>query len=274
MAKPGLYLDTQICIDAAKGSITPRNWNRIWRCIRQTFDYCISPLTFIELLRGLARGKSEFFQQNLEALRVLVAAGRRRFLTMPGQFVLMYVLGLSPAKPGFSPAHFEKWSKVIFKARDRRSLELGKVRFRHIFRKEFGFSFQTVTKQHEAGMEAHLNQLQALRDGELAIPPSRDRWAAVILKSLGLRPSPGECQRLGGALDAAYEYDQHLWSLVVSSNYNFAKHRTDWIDQQQLYYLADDQMHFLTGEQRIKRRAGNSPQRSRILTLDEFVSLL
>jgi hypothetical protein len=228
----------------------------------------------MELLRGLARGKSEFFQRSLDALRVLVAVGQRRFLTMPGQFVLKYVLGLGPVKPGFSPDDFEKWSKVIFKPRDRRSLELGNVRFRHIFRNEFGFSFQTVAKKHEAGMQEYLSQLQALRDGQLAIPPSRDIWAAVISKSLGLRPSFEWCQRVGGALDAAYEYDQHLWSLVVSSNYNFAKHRTDWIDQQQLYYLADDQMHFLTGEERIKRRASNSPQRSRILTLDEFVALM
>ena len=189
---------------------------------------------------------------------------------MPGEFALEHALGLNAIKLGFGPRDFEKWSKVILMARDQQSLEVCNVRFGHILGKQFGFSFKVVADQHEAQMMAHQRELQALRQGELEIPPTREKWAATILKSLETKPEPEVCKQFGSTLDAAYKYDLDLWDLVVSSNYNLKKNRTDWIDQQQLYYLADSRMRFLTTDSTIKARTKKSIQCDRILVYSEF----
>jgi len=67
------------------------------------------------------------------------------------------------------------------------------------------------------------------------------------------------------ALDAAYKYEPQLCEAVknVKHKYNFAKHDGDWIDMQQLFYLADPHIWFLTDDQNIFQSADGSRRNRR-----------
>lgn len=270
MSRPRLFLDTQICIDVAKKQISEREWARVWRYVCDNYAYFISPLTLIELLCGVDYGKDEFFHQNLQALRVLVPPHRtKRFLRMPGHFVLSSVLCDTRKNLGFESKDFDLWVKVILRAPNRRALESGKITLAHIFDREFGFKFQVVTNQHHAGKREYVTHLEELRNGALAIPTPR-RWAAGFLRAMGREVDDLDCARLIKALDAAYCFDKVLWELVTTSNYNFEKRAGDWTDQQQLYYLCDPMMHFVTRDSRIKDWTAKSLQNDRITAYYEL----
>jgi len=53
---------------------------------------------------------------------------------------------------------------------------------------------------------------------------------------------------------------------------NTQKNETDWMDMNQLFYLADSSVYFLTDDERIRKRCDDSPQAVRIELLEEFLS--
>jgi hypothetical protein len=93
------------------------------------------------------------------------------------------------------------------------------------------------------------------------------------LLSLGLSPSVANDQKVASALDAAYEFDVSLWELARTSNYDYAKHDTDWTDHQQLYYLCAADVHFVTSDKRLMQRISGSGQAARVMSFDALRSL-
>jgi predicted nucleic acid-binding protein len=78
--RPRLFLDTNICINAATGKIAPEEWRRVRSYILQNYRYCISFITMKELFVKLARGGDEFFEKNKKPLNVMIGTGRKCFL--------------------------------------------------------------------------------------------------------------------------------------------------------------------------------------------------
>jgi hypothetical protein len=74
-------------------------------------------------------------------------------------------------------------------------------------------------------------------------------------------------------LDAAYHYDQFLWELAEKHKYDFASHDSDWIDEQQLFYLADPAILFITSDTKIRLRTSKSKQADRVLSFEELKTL-
>ncbi len=87
-----------------------------------------------------------------------------------------------------------------------------------------------------------------------------------------LKPSDEDCRRIAESLDAAFQFDMSLYGRARTSNYNFGKHRTEWIDEQQLYYLSDPDMHFLTRDGRLREWIKASTQANRVLNFDTFLA--
>src|ERR1017187_5758418 len=69
--RPRIFLDTNICINVANGSIDPDEWRRVQRRIITNYRYCISVITLKELFSKLARGDEVHFDQNKGPLKVL-----------------------------------------------------------------------------------------------------------------------------------------------------------------------------------------------------------
>jgi hypothetical protein len=268
--KPKLFFDSQICIDIANRTLDERRWARTWRYVRQNFRYVVSPLTLCELLRGVACGTELYFNENREAIRVLVPSpARDRFLPFPSAFVLKTVLNCEQGAPSLPTRQFDMWVRVVLKASSKHELEAGDVRLGPSSACTYGFNSGLHVSQLLDGEREHVAELQKLREGDLLIP-SRLAWAAGILARQGLTPSDESCQKVAQALDAAFHFDMSLYERARTSNYNFEKHSTDWIDEQQLYYLSDPRMRFLTADARLQRWINGSCQANRVLDLDSI----
>jgi len=267
---PKLFLDTQISIDVGKRLIDQRTWARVWRHVTTKFQYVISPLTLCELLRGVASGTESYFNENREAIRVLVPPHKRKhLLDLPAGFVLKTVLNRRQRDPSLWAQDYETWVKVVLRARTKNELEAGDVQLAHGSARTYGFDSHLHVAQLMQGERVHLEQLQALRNGNLHVP-SHLAWAAGILNRQGLRPSDEDCRKVAASLEAAFHFDLSLYDRARNSNYNFEKHATDWIDGQQLYYLSDPQMHFLTRDRRLQNWIKGSSQANRVLDFNSF----
>lgn len=275
MLKPRIFFDTSICIDVADGAISLTDWQGIWKRLTTHFRYCISPLTLNELLIGLGRGDTEHFCKNQQALRVLSGtSGRRKFLKFPGRFVIENVLGIQIPQPKFEPRDFEGWLGVALRARDKESLESGRVDLKPYGLRTFGMNLAVIDEQTRKGKKDHAEALNRLRGGTLRAPSAK-QWAASFISAMGIRPIRDEaCAKLALALDAAYRFDQCLWRLARESNYNFNRHDTDWVDLHQLYYLCTEDVHVLTSDRDLTERTAGSLQRDRILKASEICRFL
>jgi hypothetical protein len=251
--KPRLFFDTQICITVGKRLVDQRCWTRVWRYVKENFQYVISPLTLCELLRGVASGTDLYFDENREAIRVLIPSlAHPRFLEFPAAFVLKTVLNCTQGAPSLGTEEFEKWVRVVLRASSKDQLECGDVRLGPGSTRRYGFDSTLHVAQLLQGEREHIEQPDELRKGNLHVPSQR-AWAAGILARQGLNPRDEHCRKVSHSLDAAFQFDMSLYDRAKTSNYNFEKHATNWIDEQQLYYLSDPQMHIVTADGRLQQ---------------------
>jgi hypothetical protein len=264
--KPRIFFDTPVPIERAKEHIGGSGWTSAREFIAENFRYVVSPATFLELLNGIVNGSETRFQNFRGELNALIPShGRMNFLKSPGSFVRETLLGISHPHPNFEPSDLEQWVKAVFYAKSYQEMLEGNVVFPNVTRKTFGLHPTVVLEQTLTGKQVHADQLEKVRAGELQLP-NKPTWARGILVSLGQKPTHEECLKLAEGLDAAYQLFQWFGQQAKTSNYNFAKHDSDWIDEQQLYYLADPQTYFLTSDTHFVERVRGSGQAARIIT--------
>jgi hypothetical protein len=122
LLRPWLILDTNICIEVTKrnGAIPRSEWIGVGRFIRRHYRYCISWVTWKELLVRLARGAPEFFGQNKEPLRVLRGQGAARLLEKPPIFAIRRVLGIDVSDTtdvdGLPVPEYQEYASDVLKA--------------------------------------------------------------------------------------------------------------------------------------------------------------
>ena len=274
MLRPRVFFDTSFCIDLARGRIPTVQWAKSRKRLTKQFRYCISPLTLYELLVGFGRSKDQFFEQNKEAIRILYgSSGNRTFLRLPGQFVMETVLGIAERKVGFETEDYDLWIKAVLRASDKQSLETGRIEVSPRKLRTFGLNLRLIENQVQEGKDAHADELEELRKGNLLVPSSA-MWASGIMRRMQVQPTTETCERLATVLDAAYRFDYALWELALESKYDFAKHASDWIDVQQLYYLCDSEMSMVTADNNYRARTANGNQSARILLYSELLRAL
>jgi predicted nucleic acid-binding protein len=273
MARPKLFLDTDVCINAANGKIHPAEWRRVQKHIGTHYRYCISFITLKELLGKLARGSDAYFERNKEPLRVLYQPARRQFLPYPSVFALRTVLGIkSAARIHDSGLTEEVWAEKVLRA----VLDApSKARLKHGIevpnqKRMVPFDIDHFDRHENAPQNEHAKLLQGIREGNTD-PPVARKLAAWILKQHGLTPYTEDCEKLAVALDAACCFTVSLSKMAKDKGYDFKTHASDWGDTLQLFYLCDESMHFLTMDGDFRNRTKNSLQSSRILTYRGFV---
>lgn len=116
----------------------------------------------------------------------------------------------------------------------------------------------------------HAELLQGIREGRIDMPEP-EKWAAWILHHHERTPFTASCQKLVVNLDAAYRFSCSLSKMAKDKGYDFKAHASDWGDSTQLFYLCDEEMHFLTFDGDFRHRTKGSSQSSRILFYPEFV---
>jgi hypothetical protein len=242
----------------------------MWKCIETKYAYCISPLTMLELFRRLTTCDESHFHENRESLRAMYGpSSKRRFLRFPGHFLLVNILGESKKNHLFEPEDFSLWVRATLRAANLTELQEGKV---DLGDKSctFGMNLEKIEKQHLTGIDEHVKLLTDFRDGKFIAPPDSNKWAHGILESLHDDASAQKCMRASNSLDAAYRYDRALLNMAKNKNYDFSKKSSDWIDFQQLFYLADPSVLFVTEDKHFKNRTSGTVQANQIVSFDKF----
>lgn len=269
MPRKKIFFDTQIYVYGYTGAISESEWDSISRYAHRHFNLRLSPLTLYELLNGFATADESRFREMQGPIKLLVSAKKRRFLRLPGQFLLVDILGEQPSKLDFEPKQIDLIAQAVSWAESKSALERGLARIpgEDFEARSFGLRLAEIEGGILAGKKGHIDSLEQLRSGELH-RSTPDIFVEGILARLGRSAQPVSSSRLVGAVEAAYKYSESLWSFAEGKKYNLEKHASDWIDVQQLYYLADDETYFVTNDPDFRVRTKGAKQRNRIWTLE------
>jgi hypothetical protein len=229
----------------------------------------------MEIVNALAGGDEYHFNQNRKRLLVLTDVDECQFLPMPGQFIRTAVLGLPPERSEFSPERLQRvWMPVIRRAQDKQDLSSGNVVMRSLpggTDLTFGIDLTMLRKQMEDGKKLWGGRAEtckgwrkrdaarrAARGVHLAVRCSRTSNSGKRPKSFkGARCSLAQIHHQ--STKGAYKFDSKL---------------QDWIDNQQLMYLADPDLTFVTADRRLIAKLSKSLDRHRVREFTEFANAI
>ncbi|HWH59163.1 MAG TPA: hypothetical protein VN682_16160 [Terriglobales bacterium] len=273
MAK-SVFFDTQIITGVSDGTLPATVWATIIGKLSGTYEYCASFTTFVELINALAEGDEARFDQNRKRLMLLTSPSGCRLLPMPGQFIRNKVFGLPTCRPEYSPERLQQsWIPIIKAARTKADLSSGDVVMASLPRGidlTFGIDLPVLRRYMNDGKALWCEELRLAKEGEKAMPPA-DLHAKFILRYDVFASETEQniklCER---ALDAAYCHLARIHLDCTRGEYRFERNDQDWIDNQQLMYLADPELTFVTSDKRLIAKLGKSVDRNRVLEFTEF----
>jgi hypothetical protein len=271
-SKPKFFLDTSVCIDLAHSADASGNeWSCTWAIWRKRFRYCISPLTVYELVAGLADSDEAHFDESREAIRLLYPTGRKSFLDQLSVFVPNTLFGEKRKAAPSVDTNFHLWIRAILRSPNKRTLQSGRMRIGPRPRNGFGLDLGSIRKSIRDVQAGYARLFRSFQKSN--VPDLTPRiWAEMILRQFGRPLSDSNVKLVLERLDAAYRFDSHLWGLIRNSAYDFSKHRGEMVDAQQLYYLCDSTIYFVTNDKRLKVAISKSSQSSRVLTYQDLLS--
>ena len=95
-----------------------------------------------------------------------------------------------------------------------------------------------------------------------------DAWFRGIAKRVKANPASKRLSEILTKLSAYHEFEQSKLQVAIQSKeYNPAKHANDLFDAEQLIYLGDSTLCFLTCDTGFQRLVKKSPQAARIITV-------
>lgn len=264
--------DLQIISYVQSGKISRSEWEEVRRYLSSRARYAISSITLYELLAGIEGGDDAHFHENRERLRILYEPARRELLPLGGDFVRSIVFGLPIRSRAFQPNKLKTWIDVILNAQTKSDLKHGRVVLRGNPDQTYGTSLSQFAGHIRQGKRLDAARLERLRQRALS-PSTQETWSREVLKRIDVPSDPENLAKLKSAMDAAWRYELSRYELAKTQAYDFAKHDSDWLDGQLLYYLADPLIHLITSDKRIKLRARGSSQANRILNFEELTAM-
>jgi hypothetical protein len=221
----------------------------------------------VYLLRPPSSGQAEAAWS--EAINILYPPGPKRFLDQLSVFVPNRIFGQKRRPADSVETNFDLWAKAILRSPDKFTLESGKLRVGLKGRNGFGLDLRSIRRSIRDVQAGYARQfLHFRKTGVSDLTP--DSWSEMILKDLGEPVTAPNVALVLDRLDAAYRFCRYLWQFIRNSDYDFAKHGTEIVDAQQLYYLCEPNLYFVTNDGRIKKAVFGSAQAQRILTYKEL----
>jgi predicted nucleic acid-binding protein len=270
-APPKTFLDTQIVSDVERGYIGADDWSHVSHYLKQATRYCISALTIGELLAGMAKGDSEYFEKHKRRLRVLLSPGPPAEVF---DFIIYFVareLGLPVQRPAHLEDDFLNAIDLILSAPSKEALLDG-------FPLPGADSDQTVriridrfVKEMEENRGGY-TRVMGYRQGRIAIEVSPQLWASKLLEFYGVSGSADSITDVAERLSATYEFEMAVNKLVQNPNFPVPRRTSDLVDGQQLCYLCNPNVVFITNDSDFRTRAVKSPQAKRIKTFAEVLA--
>ncbi len=284
LCRPKVFFDTCVYSAAAKQSgasgITPRDWTFVNHYVENRYRVCVSWTTFKELLCRLVNCRDEFFVRNQDGLKWADRHGRApsKFLEKPQIFAIQHTLGIDvrpkldrEGRPNLSQ---QKWSEgvlnAVFRARNKREL-LGGVKLGPKTKMHGTFDLSDFAAFEEESRSEFVRLSEGWRIGQVD-RPSAVTVAINLLQDSGLKPDKELSQKLSLALGAVNSTINWFWSISKNPSYSFEKHKNNWDDLQQLFYLCDPSMTFVTlNTNDFMPWTKNSTQSAQVISWQQFV---
>jgi hypothetical protein len=264
MPRPKLFFDTDVCVNVEKGTICRDEWQHVCQHVNDKYGYQISFITLKEIFAGIARSSDEHFERAKVRLHSLCEPYSPQFLPCPAVFAVRTLLELSNVARRVWIANSEEdlYRSISGALLDGMSKDA--------LKSQFSFDLDQFDDHEDQAQSRFALQNEGLRAGKTA-EPDRSVMASCILEDLHLSSNPDSCQKLVIGLDAACTFTEVLCRQSKNPQFSFQKHRNNWGDMMQLYYLCDESMHFVTSDTRIRPKVSGSSQESRILLYDDLV---
>lgn len=270
-APPKAFLDTQIIVEAERRKITQDEWSLASGYLRNATRYCISPLTVGELISALVNGDSEHFELHQRRLRVLLSPGDQAEVFDFAPYFVAQALGLPVERPAHLEDDFLGSINLILEAPSKDSLLQG-FRCRGKNSKQIAkIRIDRFAKEHASPKEGYISHM-TLRKERNITSVSPDAWASSLLRFYGISRDDVALAEVAERLSANYEFEMYVNNLVQNENFTISKNTSDLIDGQQLCYLCDPNVVFITNDSDFKNRTQNSPQANRIKTFAELLA--
>jgi hypothetical protein len=267
---PKAFLDTQIVSDVERGHISAADWGLVSRYIGHATRYCVSALTLTELLAGLANGGSEYFEKHKRRLRFLLNPDPRPEMLDFINYFVARELGLTLQRPAHLEDDFLGTINLVLSAPSKDALLDGFPHPENQSQQTVRIRVDRFVKELAETRTKYVEMMGYRRKGVPQISPHA--WASNLLGFYGVSAAADSLADIADRLSATYEFEMAINKLVENPNFSIPKHTSDHFDGQQLCYLCDPNVVFITNDSDFRIRAGKSPQAKRIKTFEEVLT--
>jgi hypothetical protein len=258
-------------MEAERGHIKQDEWALVSAYLKHATQYCLSPLTVGELLSALVNGSPRYFRQHQRRLRVLLSPGDQPEVFDFVPYFVAQQLGLNIERPARLEDNFLESINLILEAPSKDALLQGFSHHGKTSKQTMKIRIDRFAEEHAALMEKYIEYMTFRREhNEFQIP--RDVWASGFLKFYKVSGNVIALDEVAERLSANYEFEMFVCNLLRDEQYSISKHKSDLIDMQQLCYLCDPNVVFITKDSGFRKRIQNSPQASRITTFADLLA--
>ena len=269
---PKVFFDTQVIIDAERGTIPHDAWFLVASYLRNAARYSISPLTAGELIYALANGDPCYFTQHQRRLRILLSPGENAEVFDFITYFFAQQFGLNVTRPDHLEDDFLGTIDLILEAPSKEALLQGFQRPGENSHQTARVRIDRFANEHSQTMQKYVEFMGSRKQaGKLEAPPRE--WASLLLKLYGVPDGDLDPLEVAERLSAMYEFEMAVNNLMKSNKFLVSKNKSDHLDGQQLCYLCDPSVVFVTNDSDFKNRTKKSRQSSRIKSFSEILAL-
>jgi hypothetical protein len=216
----------------------------------------ISPITVFEVLSQLTVAVADEVLSQLQALYNWTNPKRTGLLPWPND-ALSGIWFQKPALDNDFTSRMQKAFNVCLAATSAQSL-----------RDEAGKLKDVMDRMKQQTAEDFRRLVEAARKEPLEGEKFTDAWFRGIANRVKADPATKSASEIVLALNAYHEFEEAKLKIAVQNkDYNPEKHQNDLFDAEQLIYLSDPSLCFLTCDTGFQNLVTKSPQRSRINTV-------
>ena len=264
-----VFLDTHIVIDAAAGHVNREEWERACCYLKQACRYCVSALTVTELIWALSNSSGQHFRTHQDRFRALLKPNSQPDVLDFIPYFTAQELRLPKERPAHLEDDFLNTIKLILAAPSKDALTNG---FEHheLPNTTVKIRLDRFSKEFETNRSLYARHLESPRQASCEpVPPAQ--WTAALLRLYGLEADGDVLRDMFERLSAMYEFEMSVRGLLRNPNFKLERNLSDIVDGQQLAYLCDREVVFITNDSDFRSRVKTSPQRSRILLFRDLM---
>ena len=216
----------------------------------------VSPITAFEVLSQLSITNADEVLRQIQGLHNWCVPEGTGLLAWPADALYGLWFGKAAPDDGFT-ARMQKAFNVCLASESAKTLQddAGKLK-------------DVMDRMKKKTAEDFARLMEAAREEPLVGEKFSDAWFRGIASRIKADPVSKAMSEMVSTLSAYHEYEETKLQVALNSKgYNPEKHANDLLDAEQLIYLSDPSLHFLTCDGGFRDLVKKSPQAKRIVTV-------